>query len=264
LRRWLGVALLALAACATTATDSEIRVALSRPRAASFSVVASTAVQGEPLSEFLRRRTAVVVGIPNIGPEKTTVQVGCAAVVATDGYLLTAKHVVEWGVYRVGVVTSDSSVALRWVDGRVVWNAPRSDLTLVAVDSSLTAAFAWTSVAALATGTKVVGTGLSQNDLEVASALLLSPYAGELTRTAPHDSGVTALDFVGPIFKGDSGSALATLEGGLLGVVVEGRWTVEGTDVLVDSSGGKALRPDVADLSSIIAADRAKKDRGER
>lgn len=198
-------------------------------------------IDGQKLADYLEPRMVLVVTTAGEGEDRATTK-GCAAVVATDGYCLTAAHVVRG---KLGVFRTVGDEAGRFVPARVVWTSPRQDedLALIHVEGlPLPTAFELRRLDVAAVGTRVVMGG----------------YPGGALRIAISGGAVTAVDgssfeHSAPGQQGDSGGPVIDADGRLIGVASAGYWTPFG------GWQGIAALPDPAWLARAIAADRARR-----
>jgi S1-C subfamily serine protease len=227
----------------------------------SFEPYRELPVQGVPAREFLRLRSAIVVGGPakiRVEPEKdgTTEHVvigrdksadkgaidfGGAAALSADGYFLTVAHNLVDGPPRVIIPHGKS---FEWTESRIVWRDDERDIALLHADLRPEA---WFEL--------VPDRVLDEGEL----LLSYSPYAGwaagtlwstvDLTSDGPYPPFSIAHDT--PLRRGHSGGPAITRDGLLLGVQVS-----TSLDFLFRRKSW-LVRVCPAELSRSIEADRA-------
>jgi len=148
------------------------------------------------------RRTVV------IRPSYDVVGTGC--VVAPDGYVLTAEHVVR-GHETVDVELADG----RSCEGRVVAWSPRNDFAIVRVEERGLAHFALGQRPGLGQRVLAIGYG-PPGEPTVSTGFVLYPRV-----RIPGEGSTYYFDSIwhmAPIFPGDSGGPLVDLDGRLVGI----------------------------------------------
>jgi S1-C subfamily serine protease len=222
-------AVLALALLgATTSCLIQPREATYEEARRSFEPYRELMVQGVPASEFLRIRTAIVVGGPAeihvepdgdgsaeqvvIGHENDvhegSIEFGGAAALSADGYFLTVAHVLVDDPLRLVIPRGKS---FDWAPARIVWLDEHHDVALVHADLRPDA---WFDV--------VADRAFDEGEL----VLSYSPYAGwtagavlsriDLASLGPYAPLAIAHDT--PLRHGHSGGPAMTRDGFLLGV----------------------------------------------
>lgn len=237
-----GRALLLLAACAPL-LSSGCRSSWEE-RVESVQVLRGVRVEGQKLAEFLEPRMLLLMA--STGPEDDEPSTkGCAAVVTTDGYALTAAHVVGDRA-SVRASTTVGEGAGEAVHARVVWRSDDPDaldLALLHVEGlRLPAAFNLARLDVAAVGTRVVMGGYPGGALRIAIS------GGAVTRVLE-----TTFEHSAPGQQGDSGGPVIDAVGRLVGVASGGYWSPFG------GWEGIATIPDPAWLARTIAADRARR-----
>ena len=213
------------AGCAHDASLAEVQ-------SASYSRHHAARIDGELLSEFIRKRSAILIDGAEVSADRTAPgqsevnltfasqrPFGTAAATAVDarGYFLTAGHAVTRGPHTLIV---HDGVSFRVLKARVVWRGDFSrgepDLALLHVDRPLLFTFAW--AASWKRKQPVAGSGANFNRSD---GHVLSLYAGRLerftawtTRTLPY----TGFFHSAPVHPGDSGGPLVDINGRLLAV----------------------------------------------
>ena len=222
---FLVVLALGAAACAHDPTLAEIQ-------SASFARHRDVRVNGEPLADYIRKRSAILIDGAELAPDRsepgrlevklsspTAHAFGTAAATAVDtrGYFLTAGHTVTRGPHTLVV---HDGIGFRVLRARLVWRGDVSrgepDLALLHVDRPLLFAFTW--AATWERKQSVAGAGANFNR---ADSRVLSVHAGRLerftawtTRSPPY----TGFFHNAPVHPGDSGGPLVDLQGRLLAV----------------------------------------------
>jgi S1-C subfamily serine protease len=225
---WLSL----LAALAVAATGCAHDPTLAEIQSASFARHRDVRVNGEPLDEYIRKRSAILIDGAELSPDRsepgrfevklafaTTRAFGTAAATAVDarGYFLTAGHTVTRGPHTLVV---HDGIGFRVLPARLVWRGDFSrgepDLALLHVDRPLLFAFTW--AAAWERRQPVAGAGANFNRTD---SRVLSVHAGRLerftawtTRSTPY----TGFFHNAPVHPGDSGGPLVDLQGRLLAV----------------------------------------------
>jgi S1-C subfamily serine protease len=262
-----GVVALVLVALAPLACAPSVRAPLPTlaEQDASFRPFAATRVGDVDLERFLRQRTGPLFCGADVRPVTATagevvVQLdfdygGSAVVLSADGYLLTAAHCIHERP-GIGIVAAEG---FRVLPARVVWKGAYPavedlDLALIHVDATLRHAFAWAGEPEIAPDTPLVAAGYlyakGEGDLHLT-------VAGGKALAAPRDSviagdepRVAVIEHSVPVTRGDSGGALATLEGRLVGINVCVATSPDGARTNI------ALRPDPAWIAARIEQDR--------
>jgi hypothetical protein len=203
---------------------------------------------------------------------------GGAAAVAPDGYFLTAAHCVKEPVF-LEIIAGERTLAIErarvvWCGGTPISDDPwvsvgsageeverAADFALLHVNVSATACFEWaapeevardTDLALVATGGKPRREGL---DIRAVAGRALGP----LDASRPAAGGgppIALLEFEGPGTLGDSGSAVLTRAGRLVGIEVRSVSRVPFGGAPFGTGKQVALRPDPAWLAAKIEEDR--------
>jgi S1-C subfamily serine protease len=248
---------LLLEGCAHLATPAEKQVSYQR--------FESVNVLGVKLSDFLQRRTAVIVSgaMPHLVSARDRevnlrfdpvaadgFDIGSATAVDFPGYYLTAAHCVP---RRPVFLLLPSGSGATIIPARVVWSAPKDspfDIAIIQGNTGNTAYFTLEDPPSFAAGCDVVtagSNGLAGGRL-LESFKWTAPAAGQSPATAPTPAAIAYVHSA-PLAEGDSGGPLTTSTGELIGVEVLAR------GILLGSTQGIALRPDAAWLANVIAED---------
>jgi S1-C subfamily serine protease len=174
---------------------------------------------------------------------------GSAAPVASDGYFLTADHVLSRMAGRHVFVIYGQGGRLAPAKARVVWRSESSDLALLHVPVKTPYFYQWTPPGRwLPEGTRVmhggISTGFKSGDGKLSTPL--TPE-GRLTGNRKFKMDI-------PLQPGDSGGPVVDAYGSLVGInsAVEFLVPME-TAFFVDSEGN---RPSTRALAAVIAKDR--------
>jgi polyisoprenoid-binding protein YceI len=200
--------------------------------AASFRRYRSSAIAGERVESFLRRRTALLIGGPEAirveadggrltsrtrihghdleagtGPVRSAA-LGAASAVSADGYFLTAAHGLGAGPVHL-VIEADGQI--QCAPARTVWSDAEHDVALLHAELKPERWFELEEDRALEAGEAVLTfshtAGPAAGALEVAVDIpAFGPYAAI---AIPHDT---------PLRGGHSGGPAMTLQGRLLGI----------------------------------------------
>lgn len=174
---------------------------------------------------------------------------GSAAPITSDGYFLTADHVLAGAKGRNIFVLYGSRGRLGATKARIVWRSPATDLALLHSPISTPEYYEWSAPSQwLPQGFPVMHAGVSTGFQSVAGKLI-TPIPPE-TRL----SSARRFKYDIPLAPGDSGGAVVGANGRLIGVnsAVEFLVPLE-TAFFIES---EANRPNVGKLNAIIAADR--------
>lgn len=217
-------------------------------------------VDGRKLAEYLEPCMLLLVatsgpaGGPSAGPsEERPATKACAAVITTDGYCLTAAHVVR-GALRAAPTTGDQAGV--FAAARVVWTsgAEAPDLALLHVEGlRFDRALDMRRAGVADLGTRVVLGGYPGGALRIA---ISGGTLTSVTATAPPRLGAPAsvvIEHSAPGQQGDSGGPVIDAQGRLIGVANAGYWTPLG------GWQGVASLPHPAWLARVIEADRARR-----
>lgn len=174
---------------------------------------------------------------------------GSATPITSDGYFLTADHVLAQSAGRHVFVVYGNGGSIRTAEARVVWRSYSGDLAVLHAPLETPYFYRWTPPQAwLPVGTPIVhagiSTGFKTGPGKLATAL---PPEGAFTGTRKFKIDV-------PLQPGDSGGPVMDARGYLIGVnsAVEFLVPME-TAFFIDSEGN---RPNVRQLGAIIARDR--------
>lgn len=174
---------------------------------------------------------------------------GTASPISSDGYFLTADHVIKNASSSTIHVLYSRDSQLKLARARVVWRDPRHDLALIHAPIATPAYYGFTSpTEAIPEGTVVFHGGLTTG---------LKPQYGALNTTIPSQSLFTRaqrfqIDL--PLQPGDSGGPILDARAQLIGInsSVEFLIPLE-TPIFTESSG---IRPNILKLMKIIDQDR--------
>jgi serine protease Do len=254
---------LLLTACSTAYTPEE--------KEASFRAHRESRVDGVPLADYLRARTALL--LRSIRVAEVTLQgpslnvkgeavpgppggLGTAIPVTADGYYVTAAHCLsglEGGAPAslVSLVVTNGR-DIRHGPARLVWMSDQGDLALLHSKAAPFDVLGWETAESRPDST-VVASGYES---VIGAAALGQPggYAGP-SAGLYRGRGRTTSDFSevlhdAPLAPGDSGGPLVTGSGKLIGV------NTRITGGLFRRGWSVALQPDAARLRTLIEADR--------
>jgi S1-C subfamily serine protease len=250
----------------TAITSSETDAAL-RPtvdaRRSSFEPFRNETIGGAPLEEFVALRTGVVTA--DVAVLATSMQftgLSGAAAISSDGYFITAAHVVSGAApWLYAQVTSGSFVLDK---PRVVWVGSDIDLALLKVHHPVAACFEWSAPADAADGADVVGVGFSPllGGGTYDHGSLWVPFGGHalapLESVGSGSEPAFALRFAAPVYRGDSGCPVVTTRGGLLAIHVSIDVSLrrDGGAIKATNERALALRPDLSWLERTLERDR--------
>lgn len=175
---------------------------------------------------------------------------GSATPITSDGYFLTADHVLAQSAGRHIFVIYDNGGNVRTAEARIVWRSYSGDLAVIHAPIDTPHFYRWTPPKAwLPAGTPVFHAGISTG---------FKTDPGKLSTDLPPEGAFTGtrkfkIDM--PLQPGDSGGPVIDARGNLVGVnsAVEFLVPME-TAFFIDSEGN---RPNVRELEGIIARDRA-------
>lgn len=176
---------------------------------------------------------------------------GSAAPIASDGYFITADHVLSRVVGRNVFLIYGQGGRLAPAKARVVWRSGSSDLAILHIPVKTPFYYRWTPPERwLPVGTSIIhggiSTGFKSGEGKLSTALAPEgPFTG--TRKFKMDL---------PLQPGDSGGPVVDAHGGLVGInsAVEFLVPME-TAFFVDSEGN---RPNVHKIDRVIQSDRAR------
>lgn len=180
---------------------------------------------------------------------------GSATPITSDGYFLTADHVLARMAGRNVFLLHGRNGRLVPMKARVVWRSERSDLALLHVPVQTPRFYLWSHPQRwLPVGTPVIHGGIATG---------FKSEWGKLGTSLPPESSFTRtrkfkIDI--PLQPGDSGGPIVDAYGNLVGInsAVEFLVPME-TAFFVDSEG---CRPNIRMLESLIRTDRARNSRG--
>lgn len=177
---------------------------------------------------------------------------GSAAPVTSDGYFLTADHVLNTAAERNIYVVYGRGDTLRGAQARVVWRSRGHDLALLKAPFATPRYYEWTSSNNwLPEGTPVIHAGIATG--------FESPPGKLATAIPPGDSRFRRFKHNMPLRPGDSGGPVLDSRGRLVGInsAVEFLVPIE-TAFFIESEGN---RPGLRQLRRIIERDRNKSSR---
>lgn len=264
--------------------EPELVPRTSQLRAASFA--SGVAPEEAPAARRLLGSTMIVlvggtVGETREGQETSRITwsggegLGTAAAVTSDGYLLTAAHVVRRGPLLV-LGQFQGGAAAR--PARLVWSSEAADLALLKVDARCAPLTLCgpDEVAAVRQGTPLVGAGAAPTQEQGERRRRLELFAGRVieppgrsnapgaARTVVHDLPTWHGDSGGPVVisPGRAGGPAAPLVAGhLLAVETEGTFRIDPITAETRWISGTAVVPDRACIEAEIARDRGGRGR---
>jgi S1-C subfamily serine protease len=243
--------------------------ATDEQRAASFKQYADLKINDQPLADYMRRRTALVLNHMNVLTARANgltlfarfelvsgEDFSCshAVAIAHDGYFLTAAHCLSEGTnYLVYSDGQRARIAIPRIVASVNDEKQHRDIAILHVDDELPEVFSWCDDGDVAVGKPVVAVGRAdtlafEDNLFCIREVCL---AGKLIWLQQYDDGMMAMKSDTPIRKGDSGGPLVTPDGKLIGlnsyVIFRG----------ANDNHGGTRRPDRGWIARMIEADRA-------
>ncbi len=248
---------ISVAGCFSAMGCIRSREAAPGEKRAAFAPHAERMVGDVALRDHVLARTALLVvgaeplavGIDadgcslDVAPGVASVSLASAALIATDGYLLTAAHAVMREPVYACLRASDGST--RVFRCRVVWRGDADtacrDLAVLRMSGDLAVpVFTW-SARIPASGSIVIGRGIG---FTAGACLGTESFAADAHAPA---SVVVASDE--PTQDGDSGGPLVDIDGRLIAVQsrMQGTWS---------GHRSAAVRPDLGWLEALLAADR--------
>ncbi len=266
----LGLAGLLLAA-GSLAGCSAHRPPDSAVRLASFDPLRATRLNGEPLSDFMRSRSAILIDGTKVTVERSprgsnamTVRfagssgygASMAAAIDPRGYFLTAGRSLRRSpVYLI----SHDGIGFRVFEARVVWRGiyeeGQPDLALLHVDRPLLFTFEWDD--RWEAGEPVGSLGM---EFSAETGYSLTSLGGEIQRVTEHPDNVphrTSFFHSAPVQGGDSGGPVVGADGRLLAINVGIIRSFE-LRALGYETSARAHRPDTAWLRALINEDFAR------
>lgn len=229
-----------------------------------FAPYASIRVEGRPVAEVLRARTAVVVtgfdprpvtwnehALKFSIPPQVDASFAHAVVLTQDGYLLTCAHALDQVPVWVVVTAHGTWVTL---PATVVWQGDdrvtATDAALLHVEAQGLDACPWGVVA------PDVSLPHPRDATTIGSVLLCACAgfsAGHLRDTSREGEALVLLSDL-PLAPGDSGAPIVDLQGRLLGIVVGMQFAVHGFRA-------EGVRPSPSRIAQCIATDRQARQR---
>jgi S1-C subfamily serine protease len=237
-------------------------------RDASFHPFEKSSIGGVALGLFIARRTAIVASdVSQVTSATFEVSgLGGAAAISSDGYFVTAAHCLGRDHARVRLNAYDPDLQVwRWLPARVVWSgAPDTDFAILEARLAVFEHFDWATGTELSIGRPVVGVGFTRetplgDTFDPNSSA--SPLGGRILRATAAQTSFETVFVDAPVYKGDSGSPLATPEGQLVGVIhcVDYVWRRSGGRLVgVTRTSVEVVRPDPAWIARLIESDRAR------
>ena len=269
--------LLGMSACSTPYSPEE--------KEASFRLHREARVDGVPLADYLRARTALLlrsIRVTEVALEGRSLRIkgeavsgapgglGTAVPVSADGYYLTAAHCVsgrplardeggqllELAKVAVSIVVTDGR-DIRHGPARLVWVSDQGDLALLHSRAAPFDVLPWETAESRPDST-VIASGY---EAVIGAATLGSsggyagPSAGRYSGNGLKTSDYVEILHDTPLASGDSGGPLVNGSGKFLGINTRilGGLFKRGSCV--------SLQPDPVKLRSIIEADRRRKER---
>ncbi|MBL9147255.1 MAG: trypsin-like peptidase domain-containing protein [Phycisphaerae bacterium] len=199
--------------------------------------------------------TRAVLMVDRRGQRTTNISFGSAVPIASDGYYLTAAHVVEL----------DNSLLLARHPGgpyletklRRVWSgthlSPELDVAIVHAPGLELAAVPWAPLEELTLGAKTIAAGLGGKWPRTVGGTISSVLSYEPTQGGRPP--VTRVEIRGPYIPGDSGGPTFLADGRLVGIAVS--ITFAGRADPDDAVTCRLLRLDPEWVDALIARDRA-------
>ncbi len=176
---------------------------------------------------------------------------GSATPISSDGYFLTADHVLAQSKGRNVFIIGAQGGSFRPMKARIVWRSKPSDIAVLHIAKKTPFFFEWTtSDQWLPIDTMVIHGGIATSFRSAPGRLMTPlPPEGTLTGTRPFKIDI-------PLQPGDSGGPIVDAYGKLLGInsAVEFLVPME-TAFFIDSEG---KRPNLSALQSILETDRAR------
>ncbi len=152
-------------------------------------------------------------GIP-MAPQKTQViGQGSGVLISTDGYILTNNHVIE-GAKKITVRLADG----RHFKGRIIGRDPRTDLAVIKVDGRNLPAAQFGDSGAIRAGDWAIAVG---NPLGFGNSVTVGVVSATKRTDLPVGPGkvlAEAIQTDAAINRGNSGGALANIDGQLIGI----------------------------------------------
>lgn len=176
---------------------------------------------------------------------------GSAAPISSDGYFLTADHVLTNASGRNIFILYGRAGRLATHQARIVWRSSATDLAMLHIDTETPYFYRWTPPDRwLGEGHHVIHGGIATG--------FKSPVGKLRTALAPEKwfTGSRRFKIDIPLKPGDSGGPVLDAYGGLVGInsAVEFIIPME-TAIFVDSEGN---RPSVRQMEAIMRRDRAR------
>jgi S1-C subfamily serine protease len=179
---------------------------------------------------------------------------GSAAPISSDGYFLTADHVLAKLAGRNVFIIYGKGGTLSTAQARVVWRSAADDIAVLHIPLETPNFYRWTAAEKwLPAGSSIVHGGISTG---------FKGPAGKLSTALAPESLLTGnrkfkMDL--PLQPGDSGGPVVDARGGLIGINSSVEFLVPmETAFFIDSEG---KRPNTAKIDALIRRDRARGSR---
>ncbi len=200
-------------------------------------------------------------------------QGGSATPISSDGYFLTASHVVNRSFGQHIYVVYSGGGLVRIARARVIWNSTKDDLALIHVPINTPYFYRWsTNRESLVSGNMVYNGGMhwkksytNMPSSNVDGSIIYgwadskkNPEQGRLSISVKSDTPVTVnqkFDMGMQVHPGDSGGPIVDSNGQLVGVnsAVQVRGSGKNT-TFVNSVG---VRPSITKITQLIQSDRS-------
>jgi hypothetical protein len=238
-------------------------------RRESFSTYQDSKIAGEPLTEYLQTRTAVLLtGTPvidaNVKGQSLYVdfplQAGDsingpahAVAIEPDGYFLTAAHCMETNpVYLIYFDGKTTRIVIPRLVAKSFDPQGNVDIALIHIPFKLSNIFTWAGEEDTKIETPALAVGCTDGKAPQKNSVFFAQccLAGKIKNMQPTNNGGTTIKGNLPLRNGDSGGPLVTLNGKLLAIDTGGLvgWMHHPTSV--------AFRPDIAWVNQAIDKDR--------
>jgi S1-C subfamily serine protease len=173
---------------------------------------------------------------------------GSAVPITSDGYFLTANHVLVHSTGRNIFLIHAQRGELHAAKARIVWQSSRQDIALLHISEATPRYYEWSNPkSGIARGTPVIHAGISTGFSGPAGKTLTDIAPGNGWRRFRHDI---------PLAPGDSGGPVIDAYGKLVGInsAIELLIPVE-TPFFIEA---EANRPNVRQIERLISSDRVK------
>jgi S1-C subfamily serine protease len=224
--------------------DPDLPAAIDKDH--SFAPYDSAKVDKIPLDSYLKLRNAQVENYSH------NVSFGSATIITSDGYALTARHCWDHGIGQVINIAVQGPPRLVWESQT---KEQASDFVVFKLQPIAPApAYSWCDDSALHLHENVVTMSMNGH---AAGELLALSVRECVSNPAPGDPPILWIVHSAPLYGGDSGGAIATVDGKLIGINIAA--TQRGHQYV-----SIALRPDLKWLAQIIQDDRRAHDLSTR